>query len=483
MLAKLSNTLVVKGLPKSFALKNDNEFLASTLDIDPKAIQEIYLPRDNSPMKVLRGWAMIRFASEAAYLQHSARTIAGITIEKTDKLLNYALDKKLHKNLKHEELHIAEFIYARVNVTSDAAIDKDLFDSLNNFYLKTQEGGHQISQQHGLRLHYIGHSDILLAVNQDNKAKIVHRNEHGEFSLDGVAFEGFPKNVQDGVLFQLCKQEVQKLFEYQSLVSSSTPEDLKRHYINFFSSAAKTLTSSGSILYFSAPVESAKLVIDNLLHNLSKTRVKRSREFLNLSVIGLDIPQVSASVDRDHNEYLSSLDISKSFNENITVHDVNSLQNIIYKLDEQIWCRSVFKNCSHDLIRLLTSISRPNSALDRLSTFTAQPKNMHRLAELGYVSRGGLLQNVFTNSELKSTPPKWCDSIEDKIVLQSNVNIALKDSLAYLPPHKLGEKIITSKFSDYIFSFNNKGICKVYTAGLSLVHVASIDFTTSAQLK
>lgn len=93
--------------------------------------------------------------------------------------------------------------------------------------------------------------------------------------------------------------------------------------------------------------------------------------------------------------------------------DINAVLNIVYKLDEQMWCRSVFTESTEESAKLFASVSRPNSALNRLSTFVAQEVELHQLAEYGYVYRADeVLQSVFSgNEEIKEITRNCCDPI------------------------------------------------------------------------
>lgn len=247
-----------------------------------------------------------------------------------------------------------------------------------------------------------------------------------------------------------------------SLLSNKDSE-LKDKYLNFFTTATDTLTLHGKdseIVAFAIPVEISKTVIDDLLYTWSKLKIQRSREFLKLSVIGLhqNTTNLKPSPIDSH---LSSLDVYKAVEPNITVHDINLVLNVIYKLDEQLWCKSVYGASSDELVKLFTSVSRPYSAFDRLSTFVSQDQSLHYLAEYGYVYRGDdVLMNVYNENEIKTIKPNCIDKISETLLLQNNVNVKLEDSLNYLPPVSLGKvnKIVTSDSSDLLITFSDTGV-------------------------
>lgn len=55
-------------------------------------------------------------------------------------------------------------------------------------------------------------------------------------------------------------------------------------------------------------------------------------------------------------------------------------------------------------------------------------------------------------------------------------------SLSYLPPTRLpkNSKVISSNAADFVFTVNQKGLCKVYSVGVELVEVGRIDFSQDA---
>ena len=212
----------------------------------------------------------------------------------------------------------------------------------------------------------------------------------------------------------------------------------------------------------------------------SKLRVSRSREFIDLSVIGVDEHQLRRIHEEENiNQTLQNLEIYQNSSRSTTIHDINTVLNIVYKLDEQLWCKVAFDSSSEDIRRLFSTVSRPYSALHRLSTFAGQDPSVHSLADYGYVYRADeTFQNVFNDREIKQISEHNHDPVTDRLLLKNNVNIDLSSSLSYLPAinMKRSKKIITSPVSDFIFSFSEKGLCKIYTANLGLVRVGAINF-------
>lgn len=312
-------------------------------------------------------------------------------------------------DLKGEEPKLKEYIKSFVSSSEDGINENSVFDTINQFYLKLKqviEAEPEATSKNNLKVYQIKSKDKLLVINQDNKAKVVHKDSEGEFNLDQIIFEGYPRTVKDSVLLSLKTQEFLLLFKYMdwSLVSAKSSE-LMSKYTKFFKAATETLRKIGvknDLLVFSVEVSTSKAVLDDLLYCLSKLRNKRSRELSKLSVISAGSQSLKSNKVDCNYEYLEGLEIYTDMDKNISIHDINTVLNIVYKLDEQQWLKSVYGTSNEELVNLFTSVSRPCSALDRLSTFVGQEQSLHYLAEYGYIFRGdGVLYNVYSDTEIK----------------------------------------------------------------------------------
>ena len=397
-------------------------------------------------------------------------------------------------DLKGEEPKLKEYIKSFVSSSEDGINENSVFDTINQFYLKLKqviEAEPEATSKNNLKVYQIKSKDKLLVINQDNKAKVVHKDSEGEFNLDQIIFEGYPRTIKDSVLLSLKTQEFLLLFKYMdwSLVSAKSSE-LMSKYTKFFKAATETLRKIGvknDLLVFSVEVSTSKAVLDDLLYCLSKLRNKRSRELSKLSVISAGSQSLKSNKVDCNYEYLEGLEIYTDMDKNISIHDINTVLNIVYKLDEQQWLKSVYGTSNEELVNLFTSVSRPCSALDRLSTFVGQEQSLHYLAEYGYIFRGdGVLYNVYSDTEIKEIHAHWNDKIQDTLILKNNVNASIADSLNYmhaptlLPSNDNSSEsnllnIVTSDISDFVYVTNEKGICKIYSVDLGLVHIGTID--------
>ena len=359
---------------------------------------------------------------------------------------------------------------------------------------KIIESKPEVSEKNDLRVYHIKSKDKLLVINQDNKAKIIHKNREGEFNLDQTLFEGYPRTVNDSVLLSLKTKEFLLLFKYLNWnMISRTSSELTAKYVRFFTAATETIQKVGSkedLLVFSVEVSVSKAVIDDLLYILSKLRNKRSRELSKLSVISAEQQLSKTSRVEYKSEYLNGLEIYENLEKNISIHDINSVLNIVYKLDEQQWLKWVYGTSNEELVNLFTSVSRPYSALDRLSTFVGQEQSLHNLSEYGYVYRGdGVLYNVYSDTEIKVIHANWNDKLQDTLLLKNNINVSIYESLNYIhAPILLASSdsasdsnlvnIITSDVSDFVYVTNEKGVWKIYSVDLGLVHIGTIDLNS-----
>lgn len=109
---------------------------------------------------------------------------------------------------------------------------------------------------------------------------------------------------------------------------------------------------------------------------------------------------------------------------NLSVHDLNALLSILNKLSEQQWCKSVLGTPSKQLTKQFACVSRPHSALDRLSTFVAQDVSLHYLADYGFVYRGDdAIQSVYgSHEQITEISDNCIDVISSSLVLKQNVN-------------------------------------------------------------
>lgn len=178
---------------------------------------------------------------------------------------------------------------------------------------------------------------------------------------------------------------------------------MARLYSQFLSSATDTLAYANkdqTTLVFTSTFESAKAVIDDLLFSLSKLRVTKLRESDNLSILESSGRATRNSADSNEASRFGQLQAFSSSVSSLTTQDVNTLLNILNKLSEQMWCRSVFGTSSKELLANFACVSRPHSALDRLSTFVASDISLHSLADYGFVWRGDeVIQSVFNCHE------------------------------------------------------------------------------------
>ena len=437
----------------------------------------------------------MKFSNESAYNDWSKSQVSAegrkIVVHDTQELFGYAIDQSLQSKLRSENLQLAEYIYDKFSHHDSTLTDDDVLKAFDEFYQKfnsLQDQHHLYSRHEGLSFRYLKSFDRLLAVSQEGWAKIVHRDVNGDFQLDQLNFDRSPTTWTDSILFLLSREELLQLFQFTGWeVLVDKHSEMKQSYLQFLTSAKDTLTLSGKdscYLAFASTVKCSKAVIDDLLFTLSKLRIAKSREFENLSVIGLD--------DRIHKHQADSVDVSQISQfwkfakavSSLTVHDINTLLNIVNKLDEQMWCKSVFSSSSDELVKLFTSVSRPYSALDRLSSFVAQDVSLHGFADYGFVWRGDeVLQSVFNyNEEIKAITKYCIDPIVSSLVLRNNVNWELHNSLNYLPPTLLHKsaKIVTSEWSDLVFTFSDEGVWRIYSTDLGLIELGRLDFSQDA---
>lgn len=133
----MKNIFVVDGLPKKFGQIEDNDYVLSIIGGDASHIENIYLPRDSSPMQALSGWAVVTL-NDKGQPHYNEWTSKNVTHDsKTLKFMNVRDLIKLCKssNLKGESLHISEYLLNLVKSETQIT-DEMVFDSLNNFYLK-----------------------------------------------------------------------------------------------------------------------------------------------------------------------------------------------------------------------------------------------------------------------------------------------------------------------------------------------------------
>ena len=398
--------------------------------------------------------------------------------------MDYAFCEDTQSNLNGDKRQIAKYIYEEVNSEDNVVSEESVFQSLNEFFKQAKQLKdtklEAASPNQNLSIHKL-YGGNLLVIDDKGKAKVINPGQENQ----ALNFNPAPKTVEDNILLSLTKEELDCMFRVVDWNSiSGKHNETNRAYCEFFTSAKDTIALSvteGGSVEFSAPLRSAKVAIDDLLYNLSKLRTSMSRELLNLSLFIDSQNNVRSNKDSNENEVLKNLEVNQK-TEN-TVHDINSVMNVLYKLDEQLWCKAAFKTKAKDILSLFTAVSRPNSAIERLSTFVGEKEYLHSLSNYGYIFReDNILQNVFDDSHIKKISEDCHDAINDSLLVQNSINAPLENSLNYLPPSNLKhKKLIISPNSDFLFKFTEKGLCKVYTAGLSLVEVGSINFNFNTE--
>jgi len=264
-LAQLKNTLALSHLPRGFAVNSDAAFVNLYFNKNEAEIESIHMPRDNSPFRTLRGWAVIRLSSEAAYNSWVNSQVAAegrqIVIHSTAQLVEYAAEPDNKSRLRGEALEIAEFIHDKCSSEEALTRDEAVFGALEDFYLKfksLQAGQYDpATAREDVNMLYLQHVDKLLAIDRNGRAKVVHRNQKGCFSLDQLNFSLYLSHDQPRS-FILSADELSTLLAYIDWnVLADQHSGLKKACIEFFSSASSSLSRSGEngeSFVFSAPV-------------------------------------------------------------------------------------------------------------------------------------------------------------------------------------------------------------------------------------
>ena len=468
---RLANTLALSHLPTGYGVNSDTAFVSKYMELDEKDIESIYLPVDDSPSKNAKGWAIVKITSSKKYLQWANKNVTAegkkIIIHNTSKLLEYALSKSIQESAKEETLQIAQYIYQTYNKEEDSIRDEELFNSLNEFYLKSNEAIQKGSNTetslddfstNGVSIYELKGNKSLI-VNSKGLAKVIEKSKNNTI----LNLQNPPKHVDDNQIFALSKEDFTTFFRYMNWdLLSGVHSATKASYLSFFKSAQETVRIFDQIVEFSAPIKVSKTVLNDLQSLIYKLRLRRSKEFLDIEVIGVDDPHARKYHKKEHvSEALSSLDIYLQSEKNVSVQDINTLLNIVTNLDEQLWCNTLSQDTGNKVSDIMNSVSRPYSHLQRLSTFIGFEESYHKLAEYGYVARGdGVFQNVFDDKEITQIANPSCDIVKDTQLMKNNVNVPLSESLRYLSPTQLHKdsQIIVSKDSDFVFTFSKNGI-------------------------
>ena len=204
-------------------------------------------------------------------------------------------------------------------------------------------------------------------------------------------------------------------------------QEMARLYSQFLRSATDTLTYANThqtTLAFTSTFECAKAVIDDLLFSLSKLSAAKLRESDNLPMPESSCKATRSATDSNRASQFGQFQAFSSSISSLTAQDVNTLLNILNNLSEQMWCRSVFGTSPKECVNAFACVSRPHSALDRLSTFVASGISLHSLADLGFVWRGDeVVQSVFnSHEEIREISEHCIDPIASRLALKNNVN-------------------------------------------------------------
>jgi cellobiose-specific phosphotransferase system component IIA len=361
------------------------------MGLDEKDIESVTLPVDCSHFKYLKGWAIVKLTSQENYSKWETQVIKAegrqIIIHNKEELLEYAISKSFEGCIKEETLQLANHIHSLYNSDSGENSDSDLLESVNRLYINSHKIASTREAADGLVIHKLKDSDKLLVIHHEGKAKVIHKSQYNI----GMNFQGGLIHSEDHAKLTLTKDDFNFWFMHMDWsVLCNKHSSLRASYAKFFSSATETLRETGvggESIEFAAPIRETKAVLDDLLYSVSKERTSRSREFVDLAVIGVE-NHLTHRNKHGVNECLKNLDVYKRSEKDVSVHEINKVLNIIYKLDEQCWCRAKFLPTDEETDTLMSSVSRPHSELDRLSTFVGLDKSFHSLSKYGYVYRG-----------------------------------------------------------------------------------------------
>jgi hypothetical protein len=483
--SQLSSTLALTHMPRGLGVNNDSAYINKCLGMKEKDILSVHLPKDNSHFQYLKGWALVTL-KEDKYEKWatSSFTLEGrkVVIHPASELIEYAADKGLQESLRGETLQVAEYVFEQYGVKEGEANPSAVFKALDELFSKAKEAqrGPKTEQDAGLTIHKLNSEEKVLVVHHEGKAKVVDKSMAGY----GMNFQGGIKNSEDMQMLTCTVDEFNVLFSHFDWNSISDLHIcLEKSFLNFFTHAKESVKLiADNLLEMMVPAKDAKLVLDQLLHTSSKLRFSRSREFEDLAVIGMDHLKVNRNKEQKPvDATLESTDIYRSSQKDVSLHDINRILNILYKFDEQCWCRAMFLPTDKETTELMTSTSRPFSTFNRLSTFIGLDKKYHDLANYGYVYRGDkVFQNVHNDAEITQISPNCQDKVADTLVLKNSVNVPLAESLSYLPPTaiKKNRDLTVSQVSDFVFTVDKKGVATIYTADLGLVEAGQIDFNS-----
>ncbi|CAI2384890.1 unnamed protein product [Moneuplotes crassus] len=467
---KLDNALGLSHLPRGFGVNSDSAFLSKFMDLPESDIKSIYLPKDSSHFQYLKGWAVVTLTSADAYSKWEKKKVTAenkkIATHSTDDLIEYAINTSVRESAKGETLQMIDYINDICNQDSDDATEENVKEAYSKFISKMntliEENSIQETHLEGLSVYPVRDQSKLLVVTSDGKAKLINKDKNSPINLqDGL------RTPQDHQVFTLSKEEFTTLFSNLGAKQfENLHPGLKQIYFSFFKSMEETAKiRKGDIVQFSSPAKEANIFLNEMMYDASKERVKRSRKFLNLEVIGVNDPH----------SRIPSLESDK---EALDIYQDCGLK-ILTKLSEQLWCGTLSPYASKELNSMMASVSRPFSHLERLSTFIGTEQCFQKLAKYGYINREDkVFYNVFDEREISEISQKCNDLLKDTLTLKRNINIPLEESLSYLPPTLLGEdtQIIVSPVSDFIFTFSKTGSLTVYTTGLGITKVAEINF-------
>jgi hypothetical protein len=488
----MAKTFALSHLPKKLIVHSDAALISKYFELNENQIESIYLPRDGSHFNALRGWCVVKINTKENYSKWVVKSVTAegrkLNIHKAEELTDYAFNETLHEKLRGELKQIAEYVHKTSSQEEKTYTEMDALNEINSCFVKFQElvnGQFMPNPQKQKFTFHDLHDGGVLVINEEGKSKVVHKGQEKE----GLNFEHSPKSIRDNIKLSLSKTEIMDSFKYMdgTVVFGKHSEVLKS-YVEYFKLATETMAFSdtnGDIIEYSVPLKSAKVFLNDVMNHLSKSRASRSREFDELSVIGIDEnANLRAKKEEGLLGKIPDLPVIKFAEKDVSVHDINTVLNIFYKLDEQLWCKAAFNSKSSEISSLFRVVSRPNSALERLSTFVGERKFLFSAASYGYIFReDNCLQNVFNEKEIKQISENCHNIISDSLLLKNNINVGLESSLNYIPPTNLShKKLIISPNSDFIFKFTEKGICKVYTTNMGIVEIGAIDFSSECDV-
>jgi hypothetical protein len=238
--------------------------------------------------------------------------------------------------------------------------EQDVYKSLDQFYQAYKEAKEEEKEEEemSIKLSHLSFTDRLLVRNKDNKLKALMRNTKGEFPLHNVVFNNQPKSLTDSVVFVLSAADLNTLFTTfdWNLIDTSYLEMRKKYYA-FFNSAKDTMKVygvKGQHYMFTVPAGIAKNVLDDMLYKISRVTSSKFNEFRQLeSSLGEENVHKKQVKPREVSDALSQCKVNKLYDESsLSILDFNSLLNVVYKLDEQMWNKFDKKPYSKSLIIL-----------------------------------------------------------------------------------------------------------------------------------